>query len=244
VLLDGQGGDETLLGYDRYYPAYCITLWRERGALGVLGGAMASMRSNANMMPWRFAAFLFFGLLPAARYLYYRHRSSYLAAPPPLPEWISQFASASLDVRRLQMLDVETLGLPPLLRYEDKNSMAFSIEARLPFLDYRLVEMAITLAPQLKMRDGWTKWILRQAMSDLLPHDIAWRRNKIGFAAPTDIWLARHMDVMVEKVRASPLIGRFCALDRLMRQFAGLDRNSQWRLYSLAMWEEVFGVRV
>jgi asparagine synthase (glutamine-hydrolysing) len=73
VLLDGQGGDETLLGYDRYYPPYCGSLWREGGARGVLRGVRGAMRSNANMMPWRFAAFCFFALIPAARYLYYRN---------------------------------------------------------------------------------------------------------------------------------------------------------------------------
>jgi asparagine synthase (glutamine-hydrolysing) len=243
VLLDGQGGDETLLGYDRYYPAYCVSLWRDGGARSVLQGVRGAMRSNANMQPWRFAAYVVFVLAPAARYLYYRQRNSFLAAPPPLPDWISQFASASRrDIRALQVLEVETVGLPSLLRYEDKNSMAFSVEARLPFLDYRLVEKAIALAPRLKMRDGWTKWMLRQAMSDLLPPQIAWRRNKIGFEAPTEMWLARHIEVMTEQIRGSALLSRLCDADRLMRRFRGLDRNTQWRLYSLALWEETFGV--
>ena len=122
--------------------------------------------------------------------------------------------------------------------------MAFSIEARLPFLDYRLVEQSISLAPSLKIQEGWTKWVLRASMSDVLPHSIAWRRKKIGFAAPEDLWLSRHANAMVEKIRQSPLIARFCNLDGLLRQFATLERRSQWRLYSLAMWEEQFGVGV
>jgi asparagine synthase (glutamine-hydrolysing) len=242
VLLDGQGGDESLLGYDRYYPAYFVWLWRAAGARGVLRGMLGAMRSNVNMMPWRFAAYILFGLSPAARYLYYRQRSGFLVPPPPLPKWIGQFASACLDVRALQVLEIERTGLPSLLRFEDKNSMAFSIEARLPFLDYRLVEMALALSPRLKMRDGWTKWILREAMNDVLPPDIAWRRNKIGFEAPTEMWLARHIDEMTEKIWGSPLIKRLCDTSQLMRRFRGLDRNSQWRLYNLALWEETFGV--
>ncbi len=244
VLLDGQGGDETLLGYDRYYAAYCVMLWRAGGAVEVLRGLRDAMRSNANMKPWRVASYSVFELLPSARHLYYRWRSNYLEAHPPLPDWVGKFASACLEVPRLQALEVETTALPSLLRYEDKNSMAFSIEARLPFLDYRLVERSIALTPSLKMRDGWTKWVLRQAMSDVLPHDIAWRRNKIGFEAPTELWLARHLNVMMGKVRQSPLIRRYCNVDRLMRRYRGLDRNSQWRLYSLALWEDEFGVRV
>lgn len=244
VLLDGQGGDETLLGYDRYYAAYCVMLWRAGGAVGVLRGLRHAMLSNANMNLRRVLAYSVFELLPSARRLYYRWRSSYLEAQPPLPDWVGRLASACLDVRRLQALEVETTALPSLLRYEDKNSMAFSIETRLPFLDYRLVEKSIALAPSLKMRDGWTKWVLRQAMSDVLPRHIAWRRNKIGFDAPTELWLARHLSVMKEKVHRSPLLRRFCHLGRLMRHYDGLDRNTQWRLYSLALWENEFGVRV
>jgi asparagine synthase (glutamine-hydrolysing) len=243
VLLDGQGGDETLLGYDKYYAAYCVMLWRDGGMREVIRGLRQTMKSNVNMNVARFAAYCLFGLVPNARLLYYRHRSSYLSANPPLIDWMSDFAHACLEARRLQVLEVETTSLPSLLRFEDKNSMAFSIETRLPFLDYRLVEKSVELAPHLKMQDGWTKWILRQAMSDLLPHDIAWRRNKIGFAAPTDVWLAKHFDIMREKVANSPLIKRFCDPNRLMGQYARLERNNQWRLYSLALWEEQFGVQ-
>ncbi len=80
-------------------------------------------------------------------------------------------------------------------------------------------------------------------MSDLLPCGIAWRRNKIGFAAPEDLWLGRHAEIMAQKIAQSPLIRRFCNIDRLRRQYHGLDRKSQWRLYSLALWEEQLGVR-
>lgn len=243
VLLDGQGGDETLLGYDRYYSAHYAALWREGGALGVLQGLRHATESNANMQLGRSTAYLLLGLVPAVRYLYYLNRSSYLRSYPPQPEWMSSLARASLDVRSLQILEVESTSLPALLRYEDKNSMAYSIEARLPFLDYRLVELCISLAPSLKIQDGWTKWVLRKAMSDVLPHDIAWRRNKIGFAAPDDLWLARHLEIMTQTVKHSPIIRRFCDLGSLMRRYRGLDRNSQWRLYSLALWEEQFGVK-
>jgi asparagine synthase (glutamine-hydrolysing) len=243
VLLDGQGGDETLLGYDRYYSAHCIALWHEGGARKVLQGLRHATQSNANMQLGRLTAYLLLGLVPAARYLYYLKRSSYLRSYPTLPEWMSNSARACLDVRSLQVLEVESTSLPALLRYEDKNSMAYSVEARLPFLDYRLVELCISLAPGLKIQNGWTKWALRKAMSDVLPHDIAWRRNKIGFAAPDDLWLARHLEIMAQTVERSPIIRQFCDLGPLMRRYRGLDRNSQWRLYSLALWEEQFGVR-
>jgi len=242
VLLDGQGGDETLLGYDQYYPAYCVSLWREARVRGLLRAIATSSRSNANMPPWRLAAFLLFALSPWARDLYYRPRRRLLAQRPAPPAWIRQFAAACWDVRALQVLEVETTGLPLLLRLEDKNSMAFSIEARLPFLDYRLVEKSIALVPGLKIRDGWTKFVLRRAMSEVLPADITWRRNKIGFEAPNAMWLARHRDVMAAQVWGSPLLRRVCEPDQLVRRFRGLEWRIQWRLYILALWAEIFAV--
>jgi asparagine synthase (glutamine-hydrolysing) len=241
VLLDGQGGDEMLLGYDQYYPAYCVSLWRDARVRGLLRAIATSSRSNANMPPWRLAAFLLFALSPWARDLYYRPRRRLLAQRPALPAWIRQFAAACWDVRALQVLEVETTGLPLLLRLEDKNSMAFSIEARLPFLDYRLVEKSIALVPGLKIRDGWTKFVLRRAMSDVLPADITWRRNKIGFEAPNAMWLARHREVMAAQVCGSPLLRRVCEPDQLGR-FRGLEWRIQWRLYILALWAEIFAV--
>ena len=80
-------------------------------------------------------------------------------------------------------------GLPSLLRYEDRNSMAFSIEARVPFLDWRLVVLGFRLAPEWKLRDGWTKWVLRQAMAGAVPDAIRWRRDKKAFATPQAEWL-------------------------------------------------------
>jgi len=79
-------------------------------------------------------------------------------------------------------------------------------------------------------------------MSDLLPSDIAWRRDKIGFEAPTEIWLSRHMNLMLTQVRESSLLRRICNEHRLTRSFCHLDHNTQWRLYSLALWEQAFNV--
>jgi asparagine synthase (glutamine-hydrolysing) len=242
VLLDGQGADETLLGYERYYPAYALALWREGGIGRALQGIHASVRTNANLSAWRLTAYMMLGLIPEARYLYHFWQNRFLDLSPPLPNWFRQFASNSWNVRALQVFEIETAGLPDLLRFEDKNSMAYAIETRLPFLDYRLVEGAIALPTQLKMHRGWTKYILRQSMTDVLPTDIAWRRDKVGFEAPTEIWLSRHEDAMWSQVRQSPLLRRMCNERRLTQVFCRLDRNTQWRLYSLALWEEGFNI--
>jgi asparagine synthase (glutamine-hydrolysing) len=242
VLLDGQGADEVLLGYMRYHAARCIELWRERGTLGVCRGLADTLRHNDEMTFARYAGYLVSGLSPAWRHFYYRRRTPVMAQRLPRPAWIDHFTSAYLDVRRLQTLEMETTHLPYLLRYEDKNSMAFGIEARLPFLDYRLVEYAIALSTDLKIRDGWTKWILRRAMSGILPQEIAWRTDKLGFEAPDELWLTRHGPEMFAKVKSSPLLRHFCKVDRLLADYHRLPPQVQFRLYSVALWEEAFNV--
>jgi asparagine synthase (glutamine-hydrolysing) len=80
-------------------------------------------------------------------------------------------------------------GLEELLRLADRNSMAHGRELRLPFLDHQLVEFLFSLPSHYKIRNGWTKWLLRQDMKDRLPQEIVWRKNKIGFEPPQKQWM-------------------------------------------------------
>ena len=80
-------------------------------------------------------------------------------------------------------------GLEELLRYADRNSMAHGKEVRLPFLNHELVEFVFSLPSHFKIRQGWTKWILRKAMENKLPQEICWRKDKIGFEPPQKLWM-------------------------------------------------------
>lgn len=79
--------------------------------------------------------------------------------------------------------------LPNQLVMSDKTAMAFGVEARFPFLDYELVEWCTHLPDDVLIQNGWQKWILRKSMQNLLPDDVQWRGDKVGFAAPQDQWL-------------------------------------------------------
>lgn len=85
--------------------------------------------------------------------------------------------------------DVLNKSIPSLLHNEDGNSMAFSIESRVPFLDYRIVEFAIALDGKYKIRNDWTKWIIRRSLKEYLPKEVVKRKNKMGFPAPFARWL-------------------------------------------------------
>lgn len=91
---------------------------------------------------------------------------------------------------RAQVLD---FSIPRLMHFEDRNSMAYSVESRVPFTDYRVVEYAFSPAlRELKLKDGWSKWCLRKAVEGLVPPDIVWRRDKVGFSTPEPM-LVRHL---------------------------------------------------
>jgi asparagine synthase (glutamine-hydrolysing) len=83
--------------------------------------------------------------------------------------------------------------LPLYLRVEDRNSMAHSVEARLPFLDYRLVSLALSLGPEWKMRGGANKFLLREAMRQRIPESVRVRKDKMGFPTPVRKWLGREL---------------------------------------------------
>jgi asparagine synthase (glutamine-hydrolysing) len=93
-------------------------------------------------------------------------------------------------LREERLANLWQTSLPALLRYEDRNSMAFGIEARTPFLDYRLVEHAMALPAEALVKGGWSKAILRDAMRGVLPEDVRLRRDKLGFTTPEKRWLA------------------------------------------------------
>jgi asparagine synthase (glutamine-hydrolysing) len=243
VLLDGQGGDETLLGYERYYAAWLLDHFRQGGIPGFLSAFLSATAANANVPVRRLAMYFFGASFAPLRALAYRWRYSFLKQPY-LPESLRRFARHTRDARAMQVLEITETNLPMLLRFEDKNSMRFGIETRLPFLDYRLVEFALGLSTRVKLNSGWTKWPLRAAMQNVLPANICWRKDKIGFAAPDQLWLSQHTPTMREKVINSPLVARYVDMKMLKKRFERLDLGMRWRLYCVALWGECFQVDV
>ncbi len=194
VLLDGQGGDETLAGYFRYLPLHL----RDRLAAGDVGGFLRMLGPVSDRLGFSTTlALVFEPWLPAALVAPLRRRygqgkdrvlTKALAklpggSPPRAP------AAFGTAMRRQMAFDTLQRLLPSLLRYEDRNSMAFSIETRLPFLDYRLVEFAFSLPDEQKLDGVTTKAILRKALADRIPARVLERRDKMGFETPADLWL-------------------------------------------------------
>ncbi|ALS24162.1 MULTISPECIES: asparagine synthase (glutamine-hydrolyzing) [Paenibacillus] len=245
VLLDGQGGDETLLGYEKYYAAYYTSIFKKEGFVAALKGIIQSSQNNSKMSLKTILMYLIGGLSARLRFKYYAWRHRYLKEfPHQIPQHMKDFSKACLNEFELQELEIRSSNLPILLRYEDKNSMAHSIETRLPFIDYRTLGIALSLPGQYKMHQGWTKYILRKIMDKHMPDEIVWRKNKFGFEAPENQWLRKHKKNMMEQIKTSKILNYLCDMAKLIKIFDKLDMRTQWRLYSVALWEKKFEVEI
>ncbi|WP_337864985.1 asparagine synthase (glutamine-hydrolyzing) [Ignavibacterium sp.] len=177
VILNGQGGDEVLLGYLRFYFFYWKNLLKEKKLLKLTNEILSSLINRTALIQFRLNA--------AKRYLPQKLLSlkDFLIQKTDLiPVWSFN------DLKEAQTNDIDYYSVPFLNRYEDRNSMAFSKEIRLPFLDHRLVEFLVNIPVDKKMKNGWSKYILRKSFKEL-PDKIRWRRDKKGFILPEANWL-------------------------------------------------------
>jgi asparagine synthase (glutamine-hydrolysing) len=194
VLLDGQGGDETLAGYERYLPLRLRDLVAAGDLPGFVGrwGDVARRLGPAHALALTLEPWVPKTLFAPLRRAFGQGKDRVLgrdlrrAAPHAALEPPPGFPSA---VKRQQAFDLLQRLLPSLLRYEDRNSMAFSIETRLPFLDFRVVELAFSLPDDQKLDGRTSKAILRRALADRIPASVLARRDKMGFETPSDVWL-------------------------------------------------------
>jgi asparagine synthase (glutamine-hydrolysing) len=156
-------------------------------------------------------------------------------------EFVYRAAEAFRTVSEMQRFEIE-FALPHLLRYEDRNSMAHSIETRLPFLDFRVVEAGVSMPREYKLHDGWTKYVLRRSMDDVLPSAVTWRRDKVGFEAPAATWLRSIRSQMQDELRGSQILAAITDHRRLLDDFASASLTQQWAYFNLAVWERIFCV--
>jgi asparagine synthase (glutamine-hydrolysing) len=223
VVLGGQGGDELFLGYARYLVAYleeCLKGAIEDTALrpgyvATLATIVPSLPSLQAYLPllrgfWQRGAFG----EPSRRYFDLMDRFGGVAPllDPALAidqertfgemRAIFDVHGAASMINRIVYFDVKT-HLQSLLHVEDRTSMAFGLESRVPLLDYRLAELMASVPPRTKFENGHLKHLFLQAVSDLLPREIAARRDKMGFPVPLDEWRAGPVGAFVRDVLGS-----------------------------------------
>lgn len=213
VLLDGQGADEILAGYHAFYPPYFAELKKQnRGLYKKELAAYAAMHGkseiNADIRNGLVGKIklLAGGQSPVLSKIYQHYKQ--LKNPLLDPGFYNTYRKSSYENKPVFKSLNHALyhsafkqGMQELLRYADRNSMAHSREVRLPFLYHELVEFLLTLPPEMKIKEGWTKWIMRQTFTDGLPAAICWRKDKIGYEPPQQSWMAN--EEIKNKIRQS-----------------------------------------
>ncbi len=255
VLLDGQGADETLAGYRPFTVLLSDSLRRGRLMQAMADALAIQARTDCPPLPILAQALILQipdALLQSIRQL---RGASKLDLTPLNPDFVVRSGretpadwwdwGQNKTMQQLLRNQVEETSMPHLLRYEDRNSMAFSVEARVPFIDHRLVEFAFAGGAPWRIQKGWTKWILRQAMEGMAPDSIIWRKSKIGFETPEDEWLRHsphdYTKLFADCARSSaylnmPVVRRMIADGTAT---AG-DKWRLWRWINLELWLKVW----
>jgi asparagine synthase (glutamine-hydrolysing) len=249
VMLDGQGGDELLGGY-RAHLGFLLADLLAGGHLAELRREFGALRDRHSLAALVTATARPFAPEALTRFVRGRSRGSATLVHPELRTIRADAAPGANGspfpdrFRRYRELLLTRRGLPELLRYEDRNSMAHGIEARVPFLDHRLAELAFSLPANELIRRGRTKDVLRRALSDLLPPSVRDRTDKLGFVTPERAWFRGALGDYAEEVFASRsfqdrgFVDQSAALDRLRRHRRGeVDAGMElWRSLNVELW--------
>ncbi|HJW15543.1 MAG TPA: asparagine synthase (glutamine-hydrolyzing) [Flavisolibacter sp.] len=245
VLLDGQGADEILGGYHKYYKWYWLELFRQ-GELGTSGEIKAAKALGINEtigIKEKIAAYFpefALSLLQSKKakdswrhadlnedFAFNNKRNLYYSTP------------SHFDLNSALYFNTFVQGLEELLRLADRNSMAHSVEVRLPFLSHQLVEFLFTLPSDFKINQGWTKWILRKSVEPRLPAAITWRKDKVGFEPPQQQWMEnsavqaeirKGKEVLVQEgILKSAVLQK-----RIQPHGSHVAENREWKYWSAA----------
>jgi asparagine synthase (glutamine-hydrolysing) len=265
VLIDGQGGDEVFGGYAKFRYAYLASLLRS-GRFGTAAQELTGMLRQGDryvldirngyryLPPFMRRALNMDSALQ--RIVIGDWKAAVADDSTPAARWwrnASQNGNGSgcTSLQRIQMDDIGVDTLPQLLRMEDRSSMAFSLEARVPLLDHHMVELGLSLPDHLKVNHGWSKFAVRQAMAGLVPDAVRLRKTKLGFAAPDRAWLAGDLRGAITGLLGSELRCRRYVDVAALRQWYGAanphSTNTEsflgfFRILSLEMWMRAFAL--
>lgn len=230
VLINGQCGDETMFGYERYYAYYLKDLV---GAGRIVEAFCEGRRAvdNSRLTFKELAAMTGYYNMAFLRQSVRRRESE---------RYCSGLMMQACDDRRMRELlfpgslsgvtynELTSTQLPHITRWDDRLYMAASLESRIPFMDYQFVEFACSIPPSLKIQGGWTKYLLRKAFDGRLPDSVIWRKNKMGFPAPREAWMKKLPESfalsLAKEARSAPLfdmgaVGELCRNNRGSKAF-------------------------
>ena len=219
VTLDGQGADEQLGGYLPYLLNYISSL----SIVDMFSQAKKCLQiPNSNK-------YVFVGLCLGLYRVLFGEKF--------LKFTIKNIFKRDFETNLNKKLGIDTMGsLITLIHYADHTSMAFSIESRMPFMDYRLVEFLASVPACYKMRDGWTKYLARLAFDGKLPDEINWRKDKMGWPIPEKKWFYGNLNRwFIENIESCKLSKKLSFKEKENKRFS----NNIKRM-NLSIWEKSF----
>ncbi len=245
IAFSGQGPDEFLAGHDDHLVTYLKELWKRKRIVRLLIELVTSVNRYGPVSIARYAATMFTS----------RDRTQVKKLLNPWFVAANNSGQAQRENNSLRitlLLDITKNRLPIHLRVGDRVSSAFSIECRNPYLDHRIIEFAFSLPETQKIRNGWTKHVLRSAMKGFIPEAVR-RRKKFGTPIPLERWMQDLREKIREVFNSSKfrergyfnqaailhLYDRYCdgRLSRLGRHFYA---DVFWRILNLELWLEAF----
>ena len=248
VLMDGQGADETLSGYSKYLHWYLQELSAKGKYAEVKKQRLLLQKANFNLK-WNFKNILA-AYLPSHTSLALEKReynkiinsqfiNSQLLQKIKGREWQGIYKPVVTKLNDILYNNTMQHGLEELLRYADRNSMAHGVEVRLPFLNFELVKFIFSLPSSFKIKDGFTKYILRKTMSGKIPDKVLWNTNKIGFETPQKSWMEnKQMQEMIfsckEKLVKENILNATVLKNKVEPKHAHEAENIDWRFLNLS----------
>ena len=239
VLLDGQGADEMMAGYIPYYFVYLRQLRAQGATL-----AAAELAKSLDVL-YRLGRFKLKAKVKLKKSIPTTHllNRDFVAAHRG-----ERYSSEGANLKKRLVEDLFHNSLPSLLRYEDKNTMRFSLEGRVPFLDKEVLKFIFSLSDEAIIKDGWNKRVLRDATRGLLPESINRRRNKIGFTTPQGEWFMRLKNhfyniFLSESFANRPYVNQtevIAAFEGWIKGANDVDTMTFWRLINLELWMREF----
>lgn len=223
VLLSGQGADEVLLGYHKYFFFYLQQLKKNHRYFKLGGQVFSSFLKGTSVKQFTWKQ--------AKRYLPGRTNRG----RDYFTKGLEQDAIWQVDsITDRQIQDINHFSIPQLAHYEDRNSMACHLEVRLPFMDFRLVNFLVHAPVEDKLKGGWTKYLLRDTVTEL-PDQIRWRKDKQGFVTPEEKWFEGALGKYVaDYFNEKSMLAEMGILDRSKFQHAvkNFRQNSKWLGYN------------
>lgn len=190
ILLNGQCGDETLFGYERYYAYYYLDLLKQGKVKKFFKEFNLGIKNSAISLKQMIGFLIYFNMPSVRIYTKRMKLGKYIKSSilKKLPQKKLKNILTAKSLNQLFNKEITATQLPHILRWDDRSYMAFSIESRVPFVDYEFIEFASKIPHGTKIQNGYTKNLLRNYMNDKLPAEIVWRKNKMGFSAPQSLW--------------------------------------------------------